>query len=80
MGMITRAEAAPGQSRSTNREVQCRQGGDMTDQEPVQDALSEAATSLMRTLGVILLTTVVPILLLGAIGMLFFASGGAIDH
>ncbi|MFF7579680.1 MULTISPECIES: hypothetical protein [unclassified Streptomyces] len=52
----------------------------MTDQEPVQDALSEAATSLMRTLGVILLTTVVPILLLGAIGMLFFASGGAIDH
>ncbi|MGY5035844.1 hypothetical protein ACWC9U_34510 [Streptomyces sp. 900116325] len=52
----------------------------MTGQEPVQDALSEAPTSLMRTLGVILLIIFVPILLLGAIGMLLFASGGAVDH
>jgi len=36
----------------------------MTDQEPVQDALYEAAASLMRTLGVILLIIVVPTVLL----------------
>ncbi|MER5475143.1 hypothetical protein [Streptomyces sp. NPDC002685] len=52
----------------------------MTDQEPVQDALYEAATSLMRTLGVILLIIVAPIVLLGAIGMLFFALGAVVDH
>ncbi|MFE7790651.1 hypothetical protein [Streptomyces sp. NPDC057460] len=52
----------------------------MTDQEPMQDALYEAATGLMHTLAVILLIIVVPIVLMGAIGLLFFALGGVVDH
>ncbi|WP_406840877.1 hypothetical protein ACICHK_40065 [Streptomyces sp. AHU1] len=47
----------------------------MTGQEPVQDALHEASTSLIRTVGVVLLIIVVPTVLLmfmGIIWMLFF--------
>ncbi|MGW2781106.1 hypothetical protein ACWC3X_07600 [Streptomyces populi] len=43
----------------------------MTDQEPVQDALYEAAASLMRTLGVILLIIVVPTVLLMLTGIIW---------
>ncbi|MGW6898547.1 hypothetical protein [Streptomyces sp. NBC_01718] len=52
----------------------------MTEQEPVQDALYEAAAGLTRTLTVILLIIVVPIVLMGAIGLLFFALGGVVPH
>ncbi|MFF0290270.1 hypothetical protein [Streptomyces sp. NPDC005262] len=46
----------------------------------MQDALHEATTGLMRTLAVILLIIVVPIVLMAAIGLLFFAVGGVVDH
>ncbi|WP_405856071.1 hypothetical protein OG361_22205 [Streptomyces sp. NBC_00090] len=52
----------------------------MTSQDPMRDALAEAGTSLMRTLGIILLIIVVPIVLLAALGMLFFVLGGTVDH
>ncbi|MFB7241255.1 hypothetical protein ACFCYX_02140 [Streptomyces populi] len=47
----------------------------MTDQEPLQDALHEAATSLIRTVGVILLIIIVPtalLMLMGIIWITFF--------
>ncbi|MEU1195338.1 hypothetical protein ABZ446_03860 [Streptomyces sp. NPDC005813] len=48
----------------------------MTDQEPVQDALFEAAASLVRIAGVMLLIIVVPtVLFMGTIWMLFFDFG-----
>ncbi|WP_326630620.1 MULTISPECIES: hypothetical protein [unclassified Streptomyces] len=52
----------------------------MTDQDPMRDALTEAGTSLMHTLGIILLIIVVPIVLMGALGLVFFALGGTVDH
>lgn len=56
------------------------EGGLMTDQDPMRDALTEAGTSLLRTLGIILLIIVAPIVLMGAVGILFFALGGTVDH
>jgi hypothetical protein len=52
----------------------------MTDQDPMQDAFTEAVVSLMRILGIILLIIIVPLVLMGALGMLFFALGGTADH
>ncbi|WP_326601810.1 hypothetical protein [Streptomyces sp. NBC_01800] len=52
----------------------------MTDQDPMRDALTEAGTSLLRTLGIILLIIIAPIVLMGAVGILFFALGGTVDH
>ncbi|WOX24589.1 hypothetical protein [Streptomyces solicathayae] len=52
----------------------------MTDQDPIRDTLTEAGTGLLRTLRIILLIIVVPIVLMGAVGMLFFALGGTVDH
>jgi hypothetical protein len=52
----------------------------MTDQDQMRDALTEARTSLLRTLGIILLIIIVPIVLMAAVGVLFFALGGPVDH
>ncbi|MER5707320.1 hypothetical protein [Streptomyces sp. NPDC002122] len=52
----------------------------MPDQDPLQDALAEAATSFMRTLGIILLILFAPILLFAIPAILFFALGGTVDH
>ncbi|MFF3352997.1 hypothetical protein ACFYWN_10175 [Streptomyces sp. NPDC002917] len=52
----------------------------MADQDPIRDALTKAGTSLLRTLGIILLIIIVPIVLMAAAGMLFFALGVTIDH
>ncbi|MGW4162999.1 hypothetical protein [Streptomyces sp. NPDC004788] len=52
----------------------------MTDRDPMQDALAEAATSLMRTLGFILLVIIGSIVLLAIPGMLFLVLGGTVDH